>query len=122
MATESKHTPVPWATEHMTGDCWLIYDAEGEGIARTCEPGVDGARNYSDEENEANARLIVRACNAHKELLKALLQLVDLASEISSSNQHDIHIPGIVWIGFREAISQARAAIAKAREGQGVQP
>lgn len=75
-----KHTPVPWAKDfggtlgHIKSiaDCGTI----GGGVRKT--PTV--AKYYVDEqilphdEQEANARFIVKACNHHAELVEALRQ------------------------------------------------
>ena len=107
MTQETKHTPGPWAAVRnatywefgnynhnhgQIGDCcvsnWL-YDEEGNPISQE-EAGKIA---------EANAEFIVRACNAHYELLEALEGLINgIGAGISS-----------------EAYKKADAAINKAK-------
>ena len=57
----SEHTATPWMVDPGDG-CDLIIDAESEPI---CRPG------------EANAAFIVRACNAHDELVEAAAAMLE---------------------------------------------
>ena len=62
-----KHTPLPW-TIFKAG----IGEENGDGIASLWREG---------EEREANAALIVRAVNAHEDLVKALDHAVNIIRE-----------------------------------------
>ena len=61
----TKHTPLPWEVIG-TGYQLQIVDSNG---AMICE-----GFSWSDQ-CKANARLIVRACNSHHELLAALEEM-----------------------------------------------
>src|SRR4051812_9844296 len=58
--TTSAHTPFPWGVHCYRSEStgWAVYELE-------CE-------NESDEEMEANARLMEIACAAHDDMLTAL--------------------------------------------------
>ena len=74
----------------MTGDCFLISDAkEGEGLARTFEPGEGGAKDYSMEENRANARLITAA----PDLLEACKAARELITSSNKIDFDDVYVP-----------------------------
>ena len=98
----SKHTPGPWHVgeveeidpEDSQENGINIMSAEGYYIA-----GVIGG--FSDGVQEANAAFIVRACNAHDELVAALRAYVendDIGARLRS-----------------QRFLNARAALAKAR-------
>lgn len=61
------HTPVPWTVE--PGLRQRILAPNGEPVALPCSGTTVSAPD--------NARFIVRACNAHEELLEALKGLVE---------------------------------------------
>ena len=88
------HTPGPWIVNTWTTGRRTIETMNGLVI---CE-----VHNTHDG-NEANARFVVQACNAHEELLEALKTLC---------------APTIVRpVGFGERYERAEAAIAKATGG-----
>ena len=62
----SQHTPTitPWQANESTAS-WLI-ETDEVFIASV------GSSGLTDEENAANAAFIVRACNSHATLVKAL--------------------------------------------------
>ena len=65
----SKHTPGPWELHHnigRKGEIGIVADAA------PCIIAVMGNQNAWPAEARANAEFIVRACNAHDELLAAL--------------------------------------------------
>ena len=89
----SKHTPTPWTVaKHERG----LVRAQGRTIVVVRETG--------NQDIDANAEFIVRACNAHEDLLAALKEI-----ERSLANH-----PTFAWHNIVEI---ARAAIAKA-EGE----
>lgn len=83
----TKHTPLPW--DYFTGrtrhHVEVAYGAPGMGTAICSVP----------KSQEANAEFIVRACNAHYDLLAALEALYDRRTS--------------------DTMAKARDAIAKAR-------
>lgn len=100
------HTPTPWTldTHKYTDDgnkCrTFVIHGPDYAIGRIQGPfSVLG----KDQEKEANAAFIVRACNAHYESLEALEDLV---------KAHDAGM-GANAVALR--IDMARAAISKAR-------
>ena len=68
----SKHTPTPWSVD----DTRLGIMAGYQSIAQTFR---DRSKTIADREAEAqaNAAFIVRACNAHEQLVEALKQTAD---------------------------------------------
>ena len=101
-----KPTPTPWAI-FKAG----IGEENGDGIASLWREG---------EEREANAALIVRAVNAHDELVKRLGELID-AVDTGNAEMNSVEIdtgdPDIQphpW--HEEWLHHARAALALAGE------
>lgn len=105
---KTEHTPTPWRIATFTNDC-RVSGQDGIGIAVT--NGVSPRRdNYA--ENKANSALIVRAVNAHDELVAALVQAIESEGfGISGPTDHRAAEDGEpVWV------CNARAALAKAGE------
>jgi hypothetical protein len=88
-----KHTPLPW---RQAGVAFEIKDATGETVGFTVEP-VDAA-------------LIVRAVNAHADLLAALENLKREYESLWSEATDDQH-----GRPNAPAYKRAKAALAKAR-------
>lgn len=65
-------TPLPWF-KTPTSNGWLIC-SRGDPIVATCGP--------DDATTEANADLILRACNSHEALLSALRPFAEAAQEV----------------------------------------
>jgi hypothetical protein len=80
------HSPTPW----QDNDAGLIYgqvsgdDDEAPFVADVCNN--PGSGEYTEQE-QANAAFIVRACNAHSELLAALQSLVAMIDPYSLDKQ-----------------------------------
>lgn len=104
---KTQHTPTPWHLSEPPLKENFIYDEDGLLIA-----DVNGFFKREAAENSANADFIVRACNAHDELVEALenLQHADgcycEASFSSHAGSHPTHS-----IECQDAIK----ALAKAR-------
>lgn len=64
----STHTPGPWAHNTVTNTVYV----KGRIIAKVKDPDI----KHMTEEDIVNATFIVRACNAHEELLEALRGLL----------------------------------------------
>ena len=97
-----KHTPTPW--NYSSG---MVWAGRGEEIAVARAARDDEAT--SPCERDANAEFIVRACNAHDELLEALRSIVvDADRLIAETPRHALSQP------YTVLLDQARAAIAKA--------
>lgn len=103
------HTATPWTLrgddrEYMgkiiEAECMGIghYASIGQTIQRNAHPVYGG--EITQEEAEANAAFIVRACNAYDDLVKAL----DMATR---QNELDMLMTG-------ETLRICRAALAKA--------
>jgi hypothetical protein len=111
----SKHTATPWKAQkprgpqHAIDRKWEIVapDPDGHG-----EMVVVGEHTGIECLTKENAEFIVRACNAHDNLLaacKAVLEHGTIWWQMSQSN----NLPK--WaMDLRDALMQARAAIAKA--------
>ena len=68
-----EHTPTPWKVVHTSNPGLCIKTEHLPGyfiVIRPC------SRHHIDHA-EANAAFIVRACNAHEKLVKALSDLVE---------------------------------------------
>jgi len=87
----AKHTPTPWKATEIDG-----------GIQVQKDHLKDVTGIFRGDEGKANGRFIVRAVNAHAELLEALKALVDCVADGKGKEQ--------------DALVVARAAIAKAKE------
>lgn len=64
----TQHTPTPWRTTNDHAN--KICDQVGKKIA-VCPTHAGGGQWRDREEADANAAFIVRACNAHEELVAA---------------------------------------------------
>ena len=100
MNTQTKHTPGPWYTRH--GQISSLSSSHGCTIANCNRT----AKGIPDEEIEANAAFIVRACNAHDDLLNAL-QLA-----VATIERLERHAPN----SANGTLDVAKAAIAKAED------
>lgn len=89
---EKKHTPLPWVCQGN------IVTKDGNTIART------PAYRPADEET-ANAAFIVRACNAHDDLVAVVEKLTRL---FAPRTEMSLHLKIEVW-------NEAIAALAKAK-------
>lgn len=68
---EPKHTPTPWT--HHLGTILAIRKCGNRSVAITLSRGMhDLCEIDTFDEREANAALIVRAVNAHEQLVGAL--------------------------------------------------
>lgn len=94
----AKHTPTPWARNKSPSDTLRIFSGHYQiGEVRNCN---------GCPQNEANADFIVRAVNAHSDLVAALEGVLPLAEAYADgkTGSHPDH----------EWIEVARAALAKA--------
>jgi hypothetical protein len=103
----SKHTPGPWRAFANGGD-----DTDPRKLIICAKGGFDNdwhmiaQADYgfpNDGDPEANAAFIVRACNAHDDMLAALKAFHAFATEA----------PGL-GLQWRSIVKKAEAAIAKA--------
>ena len=75
----ARHTPGPW-THRDSGTGKVYVEGPGTRVARWLVAEVDGRMHA---ENVANAAFIVRAANAHDDLLEALRPFANYACESS---------------------------------------
>jgi len=120
--SETKHTPGPWRVDPTpnAGDKFAIVArdedyseiTQGDAYYEREQPicyfssVVDHQANtyHNNPKDEANAAYIVRACNAHEDLVTALKEIFDLLEE---------HQPK--WY-LKGHYNRARAALEKAKE------
>ena len=71
---DATHTPTPWGFGRTSGEQRLILGDEGRG-RYVCHVQIHQTprRMVDEPEREANAALIVKAVNAHEDLVAALL-------------------------------------------------
>jgi hypothetical protein len=131
MGETSKATKRPWSRGNRgamfmapSHERWVVRGPEGEYVARINNPV------RSTEESEANAELIVRAVNAHDELVAALREVLDndgggwssrhaaentycpdCATDADAWRDQKEHHPGCAYVARTE---KARAALSLA--------
>jgi hypothetical protein len=92
----SAHTPTPWQVEGS------IYEHMAAGIRGGSNRAI--AQVWKGPRGHANAEFIVRACNAHDDLVAALKAIVD-HNEASYSSEFEL---------FATHVREAKKALAKA--------
>jgi hypothetical protein len=95
--TQAKHTPIPWTVDY----CWI-----NSGELQVAEVNMNNLweSGQTEEEVQANAAFIVRACNSYQALLDALQAIVDFEESYTVK-------PGVTQ---HDLINKAKAAIAHA--------
>lgn len=68
----SQHTPTPWKIEESCGDIISIG-----GISSTASANDDTDLRCWLDVTRSDAEFVVRACNAHEELISALRETLD---------------------------------------------
>lgn len=107
------HTPTPWQ---------VIPDYSQENVYRLWDLDGNFHDDTSPETMDANACFIVRACNAHEELVKALKEMTTILSNIQdtltgyltpdSTLDQDDCINAILNISdHKETLSKQRSAL-----------
>ena len=106
MTQTAKHTPGPWV---CNDECLIYGQVSGDepeapfvaDCARECAAG-----QYTEQE-KANAAFIVRACNAHRDMLEALEFVAMTFADIEASKRKGYYTecPKIV----ADAIAKATA-------------
>lgn len=97
VAVKQAHTPGPW---HLNERHAEIHGPDEDSLADCV-----GGNSFSFEQNRINAAFIVRACNAHDDLLAALHDIEAYARTKLTQRDSD---------KFKVIRDKARAAIAKA--------
>jgi hypothetical protein len=105
----SAHTPTPWRyeTEHTYGHATVYGKGRKSGQHKQHVAQVWSGGERSMRVAEANAAIIVRAVNAHDELVAALSALLDYCAG-------NVPYFGDKGDASREAFDRACAALAKA--------
>lgn len=99
----TKHTPTPW---FLSGP----HNDGSAGIYTTANPSVDSSVAAFSDVGEANAAFIVRACNAHDELVAALENTLQFAKACQHMSEDKLMRQAI-----QHDIDKAEAALRKAR-------
>ncbi len=107
MSTEAKHTPTPW--QLAVGRYILAKVGPPRHERGTVEIAVLAKGDDWEEEQEANAALIVRAVNSHHEMLEALKTIAAYPVASLYPDGPCIH---------RDDMKEIKAIIAKAEEAQ----
>lgn len=114
---EVKHTNLPWRVEEDTDLIWGACNDEDQSNYGMGYPIASGFSSFGTwakgrpdfPEKEANAEFIVRAANAHYDLLEALKRFVSEYIDLVESGD------AVFWDAEKEEkVKMARAAIAKA--------
>lgn len=80
--SEMKHTPEPWSVDKRPVDKRNKWWIRGPKTKAGFEPAVASIPNLGGyDERAANAEFIVRACNAHDDLLAAMQEAIDLLTD-----------------------------------------
>lgn len=99
--TTQTHTPGPWSYS-------MGYIRSGARKIANLSDGTDFEGRWTDPEQNANARRIVRAVNCHADLLAALQRVTEYAERFAD----EAHEPSEG--DCRASVAAAFAAIAKA--------
>ena len=106
----TKPTPTPW--NYKLDETYTIVDSDGDRLASMHFLKGHLGRRHSDEV-AANARLIVRAVNAHEAMVVALARCIDIFEDDGYSPTHCDCDPSV---GINTCFyCEARAALALAR-------
>jgi hypothetical protein len=85
------HTPLPWKPSDSGTGIWSAGEPLGKNkIIGICS--CDAVSRPKDE-NTANTAFIIRACNSHYELLKALEDAFTLLDRISDTLHYEDGLP-----------------------------
>lgn len=107
---ETKHTPTPWrVSEYDSASCraW-ITNTDDKGVGAIAEVTQwDGTE--IGEQGEANAKFIVRACNNHESLCRALGEIATSVTYVLASKQCPAKMRG----GLRAIADAATNALDK---------
>ena len=96
--TSPAHTKGPWRTDWLGTDRGWILDQESNYLAEIVTED-DCGFVVSQDQQQANARFIVRACNSHEALLDACKMLLKVLVQDCDAEE------------FGPEISQAEAVI-----------
>ena len=100
MSDDPKHTPVPWAA-NPHNNLQIICASGSEMVAVITRTG--------DEEEKANARFIVTACNSHADLLAVCKAALADGAIVTLDGQPIVLSDGSLPAKLRAAIAKAEA-------------
>ena len=106
--SEAKHTPLPWSSEYDETGHWRVYG----GNKLVADVGDAEVSVAADNEWKANAAFIVRAVNAHEDLVRAINALLPFVDD--AMDAHSVMSESAVTEACRTAVATAREALAKA--------
>lgn len=112
----AKHTPGDWITHNDIDGTEVVYVAEGHQIIAYVPTGRNSMRQTGGrlpvfEEGKANAEFIVRACNAHDDLLAVCkMVLVRLELEAFERGEDAVFPCAAMRDSLRRVIDQATGA------------
>ena len=114
--SDAKNSPLPWADPRFSCAPYSIW--KGNTQIASCRwvddnGNVDSACVQDEHEAQANAALIVRAVNAHADLIAALEALLAVEETKLAALEKRSYAIGIVTV--RQRVNQARAALKKAK-------
>lgn len=123
--TKAKHTPLPWLRDRSSGlECDVRAASKRKvalcfGLSQTPHKTREAMNAYKAE-CDANAEFIVRACNAHDELVRvATLVLTGLESGVVKSPPLlDMGNPNAESVPLQSLADIVRAALSKATKAQ----
>lgn len=101
----TKHTPTPWTAEPSAAHYEILCGRGAESVPHATQVANVLMIGERREACRANADFIIRACNAHDELVAALRGLIETA---------EWAVPDTREKGLHGVIADARAALAKA--------
>lgn len=89
---ETKHTPTPWQTNEGGDGGWFIWNSNGgistKDLVATCVGRVN-PDHRDPKVAAADAAFIVRACNAHDDLLTNLKGAIAAHDAWAASSDYD---------------------------------
>jgi hypothetical protein len=110
-ASVSGPTPGPWIVyDDDTSDCLEITCDARDGKVAIATVSI-GFETLFDSEQRNNAAFIVRACNAHADLVAALKETRDMLHKLYLEGGGCDHSVGICWCEEQRALDAADAAL-----------
>jgi len=102
---KTEHTATPWHLSKARNSGQTVVMGAGPWPVAELDPDV----GYRVDEAQATAEFIVRACNAHDDLVKALENITYVAEHGDASAEGDPHETALATV-----LAKARAALSKA--------
>lgn len=109
---EVKHTPTPWFAQRQGSSTVYIESRIRPGTLQ--EVAACGPTEAGSEQQDANAEFIVRACNAHEQLVAALRDLEVAANSLQYCFDRRPENFGVALTQLTADAQRARAVLAQA--------